>query len=319
MFRISLLFMLCATAAAQTQAPVGRQIMPERGWPRLFPPDIAAPPAGRQIMAGDCTLQSGISIRVRTVATPQGIDWSILAGGAMASEANTIHRVTIDKRRATYFGYDLLVGSGDAASGYLVTFQPLSSTAGLMSRVSANLIRAPEPRFPPPQVLHDGDVIELDLMVSPDGTQRVTDYIEFLAPRPAPSAAELRDFTLDDGPVTFHAEGIAVWVDGKRAYGIGFTGKPGATFWIAFPNQGRYILSLVPHEGFVKAGAVRDNAMQFQDGDRSYELRFSAPVAGAGKAWNLYLLHDPAYTPNPAQRLFINAGTDRLEKLLPKR
>jgi hypothetical protein len=217
-----------------------------------------------------------------------------------------------------------VIGNGDAESGYVATFEPLSKTNERMNRDGAILSRAPEPRFPPPQVLHDGDLIELDLMVSPDGTQKVTDYIEFLVHEPEPKAAsatgEPRDFTLDDGPVTFHAERVTVWINGQRAFGMaGFTGKPGATFWIGFPGQGRYILSLVPHEGFLKSGAVRDNVINFRDNGRDYEMRFMGPIAGAGKAWNLYVLHDPTYTPNPNQRLLINLGTDRLENLLPRR
>jgi hypothetical protein len=288
---------------------------------------LAQPPAGRQIMSGSGTVSSGVTIRYKTMAVPADIDWSGLGGGGISIEANSIHRDMTDKRSGTYFGYDLVIASGDAVNGYVATFQPLSSTAGVMSRGGAILTRAPDPRFPPPQVLHDGDVIELDLMVSPDGKQRVTDYIEFLAHAPEPSAAagsaanaEPRDFTVDDGPVTFQAERVTVWSDGQKVPGtLGFTGKPGATFWVALPGQGRYILSLVPHDGFIKNGAVRDNAIAFQDGSRNYEVRFLGPIAGAGKAWNLYLLHDPTYTPNPNQRHLINTGTDRLENLLPKR
>jgi len=284
---------------------------------------LAQPPAGQQIMSGSGTLKSGVTIRFKTVAVPAGIDWSGLGEGGVATDANSIHRDMVDKRSGTYFGYDLAIGSGDAVNGYVATFQPLSGNTGLVSRGGAILTRGPEPRFPPPQVLHDGDVIELDLMVSPDGKQKVTDYIEFLAPEPEAAAsaanAEPRDFTLDDGPVTFHSERVTVWIDGQKVSGAPeFTGKPGATFWIAFPGQGRYILSLAPHDGFVKNGALRDNAISFQDGGRNYEVRFMGPIAGTGKAWNLYLLHDPTYTPNPNQRLPMNTGTDRLENLLPK-
>jgi hypothetical protein len=288
---------------------------------------LAQRPAGQQIMSGSGTLKSGVTIRFKTMATPAGIDWSGLGQGGISTDANSIHRDMIDNRSGTYFGYDLVIGSGDAVNGYVATFQPLSTTGGVVSRGGVILTRAPEPRFPPPQVLHDGDVIELDLMVSPDGKQKVTDYLEFLAHEPEPTAsaassaanAEPRDFTVDDGPVTFQADRVTVWIDGQKASGTGFTGKPGATVWVAFPGQGRYILSLVPHDGFIKSGTVRDNAIGFQDGGRNYEVRFMGPIAGAGKAWNLYLLHDPTYTPNPNQRLPINSGTDRLENLLPKR
>jgi Sigma-70 region 2 len=40
--------------------------------------------------------------------------------------------------------------------------------------------------------------------------------------------------------------------------------RRGATVWFCYPGQGRYILSLVPHEGF---------------------------ILGSKGAWNLYVLH----------------------------
>ena len=285
---------------------------------------MAQPPGGHQIMSGSGTLKSGVTIRFKTVATPGNIDWSGLGEGGISTDANSIHRDMIDKRSGTYFGYDLVIGSGDAVNGYVATFQPLTSTTGFMNRGGAILTRAPEPKFPPPQVLHDGDLIELDLMVSPDGKQKVTDYIEFLVHEPEPKASaantEPRDFTVDDGPVTVHSERVTIWIDRQKVTGMtGFSGKPGSTLWVAFPNQGRYILSLVPHDGFTKVGAVRDNVIEFQDGGKDYEVRFMGPVAGAGKAWNLWVLHDPTYTPNANQRMIVSVGTDRLENLLPKR
>lgn len=82
---------------------------------------------------------------------------------------------------------------------------------------------------------------------------------------------------------------MSVWVDGKKWQGTaGTTGKPGATFWVAIPGAGRYILSLISHAGARKGGVVRDYVLAFEDGGDSYEVRLGGPVAGAGKAWNLY-------------------------------
>jgi hypothetical protein len=162
-------------------------------------------------------------------------------------------------------------------------------------------------------------------MVSPDGKQKVTDYIEVLAHEPEPPAATTtaapRDYTLDDGPITFDASRISIWQHGQRVTDKwGFTGKPGATFWIAFPGQGRYVLSLQPHQALTKAGTVRDNVLAFHDSGQDYEIRLMSPIAGAGRAWNLFVAHDPTWQhANPNQQSFIHTGTDRLESLLPKR
>src|SRR4051794_17293794 len=83
--------------------------------------------------------------------------------GGIGTGADTIRRTMIDRARRVYFGYDLVIGSGDTASGWVATFRPLSEKVD----PSLNLLA---PKLPAPQTVHDGDIIELDLMVSPDGT-----------------------------------------------------------------------------------------------------------------------------------------------------
>ena len=181
----------------------------------------------------------------------------------------------------------------------------------------------PLPINPPPQSVQEGDTIELDLMVSEDGKQKLTDYIEILSrpmePAPATTTAEPRDFTVDDGPVRFDPLSVSIWINGQKSQRSGFTLKPGSTFWVAVPGQGRYVLSLTSHDGFVKSGTIRDNVVAFEAGDQECEVRFMSPIAGAGKAWNLYMLHDPTYRPPSQARDWITTGVDRLDNLLPAR
>jgi hypothetical protein len=276
-----------------------------------------APFGWREIMSGRTSLHSGVMLRFSSVLAPAGKSEGLGGGGIWARE-NTFHRSMTDRSRGVYFGYDLEIGSGDAKTGYMATFRPLSEA------LDASLKPLPPPKFPAPQLVHDGDIIALDLMVSPDGAQRLTDYIEIvmheLVPPAATTTAAPRDYTVDDGPLAFDTSRVTFWVDGRQWQGLsGVTGKPGATFWIAVPGQGRYVLSLVPHEGFAQLGAVRDNVMAFGDGAQQFEVRFMSPIAGAGKAWNLYVLHDRGYQPRANQQGMLNSGTDRLENLVPKR
>jgi hypothetical protein len=274
-------------------------------------PDDLGP---RRIMSGSGTMKSGMTIQYTAYAIPGG-KWSGAWGaGGIEVRADKIHRSMIESTTGAYFGYDLTF-KGDRTSGYQAVFGPLSTAGGR---------KLMQPKYPPPQPVRDGDTIALDLMVSPDGTKRIVDYIRFLSRLPEPAAAtttaEPRDFTIDDGAVTYDAWATTVWINGSKLPGTAnFTGKPGATFWIALPGRGRYVLSLAPHAGFLKSGAVRDNVISFQDGGREYEVRFMRPVAGRGKAWNLYVLHDQAYSPNPQSRNFAACGADRLDNLLPAR
>ena len=261
---------------------------------------------GRVIMGGNVRLRSGITIRFKSVLVSRS-GGNFGEGGISGTGDSTLQRYMTDNRTGARFGYDLEIKPGGGPNAYIATF------GGTLARQ----------KTPEPQIVHDGDVISLDLMVSPDGSQRLTDYIEIIAhdlvPQAAKTVAPPRDFTLDDGPLKFDTERITVWEHGQQIEnGVGFTGKPGATFWIAFPGKGRYVLSLTPHEQFVRAGAIRDNVISFADGGQEYEVRLMSPIAGAGKAWNLYMFHDTDYVSGAGNEGFIAVGTDRLENLVKK-
>jgi len=296
MFRISLLALLAVAAFAQTSGE-------------------AATASEKTVMAGRATVGSGGVFVFRSVLRPPGSLDGLGAGGIWSS-GNTVHRYMIDESSKSCFGYDVVVGTPDTAGAYSVTFRPLSQCE--RSWESQNLKLIVLPKYPAPKTMHDGEQIELDLMSSPDGSRKLTDIIAIRMPDSGSAAptttAVPRDYTVDDGPISFDCAGCMFWKNGRKVEGTSFTGKPGATLWIAIPGHGRYVLSLTPHEGFAKAGAVRDNAVQFEDGGQKYEIRFQSAIAGVGKAWNLYVLHDAGYSTTA----MVQMGTDRLENLIAK-
>jgi hypothetical protein len=166
---------------------------------------------------------------------------------------------------------------------------------------------APSPKYPPPQIVQDGDTIAIDLLLSPDGRQKLVDYIRIgaavktgrirlQAPLKAIHQAA-RDFTLDDGSPNFQVlNPPKLLINGQEYHDpIEWQTEAGSTLELCIPGRGFYILSLTPSEnhGLQRAGTVRDDAIQFQvDGDR-FELQTSGPISGRGKAWNLYVLHQP--------------------------
>jgi hypothetical protein len=278
---------------------------------------LAQPPE-QVVMSGSADLRSGGVLDFRSVLRPPGISMKGLGAGGILSDSkrNIVHRYMIDRDTKSYFGYDVLIGPDSGAGDFLVTFQPLTGTEG--QKDLAGLKPAPPPRFPAPQSMRDGEAIELDLMVSPDGMKRLTDVIAIESglakPVPANTVAP-RDYSIDDGPITFDLSRYSLWRQGKNVNN-GFTGKPGYTIWLTVPSEARYTLSLVPHEGFRREGVVRDNVIAFEDSGHKYELRLRSPVAGAGKAWNLYVMRaaeKPAGIPG-----LVQFGTDRLENLLPR-
>jgi len=275
------------------------------------------------VLSGSGTLPSGIVVRFRTIIEPHTSSSELKSfNGGVTAGAEAIHRIMWDN--SIYFGYD--VGVARSAPGsFSVTFLPLSISPERM--VGKPLTPAPQPHFPAPQTVENGDTIALDLFVSPDGRHKVVDYIQIVPPENAePPAASLeglapQDFTIDDGPVTFDiSPKVTYWINGQEFGGeSGFSGKPGATLWVYFPGRQRYILSLVPSPGFEKAGAVIHNVASFVADGQQYEIRFSGAIVVGGKAFNLYLARDPSYHPKPELSNTVVAGVDRLVNLLPDR
>ncbi len=281
----------------------------------LFPTVLFAQNA-REVISGSIGMKSAWvrykSILTWTGAPPAGSTGG--GGGISGGTTDTVHRSVLDTTSGSWFGYDLRIVPDGPANQYIATFGPPTGSGN-----KGESLRSPM-KFPPPEVVHDGDTIELELMVSPDGRQKLTDYVEVFSHMPLPPAATTNaasvDFSLDDGPLKFKTP-LTVWRQGVPVM-PGFTGKPGATLALALPNQGRYILTLLPHDGFVKAGAIRDNVVSFEDAGVAYEIRFMEPVAGADKAWNLYVMHDISFQAPGNQRDMVIVTTDRLANLLMK-
>lgn len=272
----------------------------------------------QEIMKATAEIGSGLIVRYTVRVEPPLKNSQLLKlWGGVDGGRTCIHRSMIDDTTHTIVGYDLYAEPAGAPDRFLVRIEPLTKTM-----TAGNVI--PLPKYPAPQIVNEGDTIALDLLASPDGKQKLVDYIEIarkLDPPPAKPGPAPRDFTLDDGPLALHFESpTAFYIDGRKFAGmVGFTGKPGATLWFAIPDRpGRFILSLAPHARFRRAGVIRDNVLTFEDGGNAYEYRASAPILGAGKAWNLYVFHDPSYQPKPAPQPGVRIGIDRLENLLPR-
>ena len=181
---------------------------------------------------------------------------------------------------------------------------------------------APLPKYPASQIVHSGDTLAMDLMVSKDGRERIVDYVEFSfggkAVKPAADTALPQDFTLDDGPLKLELNQAKVWIDGQefRGYVVIYASRGGATQWFYFPGQGRYVLSLAPRPGFEKSGALRASVISFRADGHEYEIRLTEPPAGIEKAWNLYLRRDASYLPRPGVVKAVVGSVDRLDNLV---
>ncbi len=278
------------------------------------------------IMNATASSTRWVTVHYRTMAEPP-LQTAGAFGGGVLRDQNTVHRLLLDKNSQAFFGYDLVVLSGDAGSGYRVSFQPLSNTGAMLSRFAEGLTLQPMPpaKYPAPQVVQLGETIALDVMASPNGRQKIVDYLDLSPPEPvdlpaASTTTEARDFTVDDEPLNINLDSFArttVFIGGQRFTGrVGFSDQKGGTLWIVFPGQGRYVLSLASHAGFAKAGSIRDHVIAFHDGGRPFEVRLATPIASPGHVWNLYVHHDSSFQLKAAVADAVIVGTGRLENLL---
>jgi hypothetical protein len=327
MIKISLLA-ICAVALVQAQVEVGHEIA-----------------------NGSGVLASGVTVTCRTalILPPNNPPYRVYflpLGSGFDVSGDTMRHVLYDKPTQSYFGYDMGVKFVPGSNSLQVSFGPPTVSAMLdtLKAIAGDLplIPAAVPKYPPPQTVHPGDTIALDLMVSSDGRARWVDQIRFSAPANAQqllaaatihdgligrvpvliaAADSRRDFSIDDGPIRIPVEPPSVLIDGKKPANpvAMLTPRSGATFWLYFPGNGRFILSLAPHDGLVNKGTLRGNEIMFNADGHQYDVHFSASPTIAPGPWNLYVLHDAAYLPNDAPTDLVVGGVDRLENLLPKR
>lgn len=254
-----------------------------------------------------------------TPATPVNLRQiqAALTPQVLLADNYVVHRVLVDAEGSFVFGYDLTVEPVAATKQFKVSVKPLNaefeqqlrarqSTAANATAGSAN--RAPHnvstlPREGVAQIIDDGDAFALDLLVNAQTGVKIVDVVKVSFDRaklwsaPPRRSVPLRDFTL--GNVELAMRDYKLTLNGEVVGGQKPTrGFTGALLWFYVPERGRFIVSLMPHEGydFQKVGRIENNKISFQLGGDLYEWTSSAPVVGrSGGNWNLWVLHDADY------------------------
>jgi hypothetical protein len=234
---------------------------------------------------------------------------AILGSQALADGDRVIHRVLQDAGGRFVFGYDLWVAPNPAARKFNVVVRP-------MDPQFENKLRAGNPAegkppqaevistFPQatgPQTLDDGDAFSLDLLINQSSGIKIVDVVRVTFDRSSfwnDPRVMPRDFTLDAVELTI--KDYRLLINGN----VVSTAKSkrecsGTLLWFYLPNRGRFIFSLVPRAGyeFQKVGVIEDNRIEFTVNDNHYEWLSSSPILPGGGSWNVWVLHDPNYTP----------------------
>ena len=235
---------------------------------------------------------------------------AIVGSEAIAEGDQLIHRVLQDTGGRFIFGYDLWVAPNPASKQFRLIVRPLDSRFEIKLRAgNPNEGNPPQsevistfPQPTEPQTLDDGDAFSLDLLINQSTGVKIVDVVRVAFdrsniwennPRMMP-----RDFTLDAVELTM--KDYRLLVNGS-VISVGRSTKAcaGTLLWFYVPDRGRFIFSLLPREGyqFQKVGIIEDNRIEFTVNGTRYEWLSSSPILQGGGSWNLWVLHDPNFTP----------------------
>lgn len=278
------------------------------------------------IFDGNATVH-GVRYRFATVVEPVGSDrkWGDGIGSGFKYQAGKEHRVLWHEGNHLFFGYDLAVERADSSNSCRVTISPLSLTFPEFLEFISSLRRSTEidpksyqslflPTYPMPQIVRARDTIALDLLVSPDGKQKVVDYIQVSCKEseagtstdssPGKTSQEHtpsppRDFSAQD--LELRLVDPELKVNDRLIESAGLHGEStGNVLWLYVPGKGRFLLSLVPYreQGFRRAGTLHGSEISFQHGADRYRVRSTEPLFRSGQVWNLYVRADEAHQSN---------------------
>ena len=227
-------------------------------------------------------------------------------------QSQTIRRVFVDSGSDFFFGYDLLVEPIGEAKQFRISVRPLGAEdeKELRARSSFKTRRmhpdynaAGLSRASSPQVIDDGDAFALDVLVNPQTGGKIVDVVQVSFDqsrlREAPvSESPPRDYTLAD--VELNISNYKLLVNGEMVAGAKRTGGcAGPLVWFHLPGKGRFIFSLMPHNGydFRKVATIEHNRISFNWDGTQYEWFSSSPIIGSGGNWNLWVTRDADYIP----------------------
>jgi hypothetical protein len=232
---------------------------------------------------------------------------SLIYSQALAGDNRIIHRVLTDGDQRVIFGYDLWVNSDPMTRKFRLAVLPADEVFrrtflkdSSPSRIADSF--ATFPKSIAPQTLDDGDAVSLELLVNQQLGVKIVDVVKVTFDRSTlrdnSPENQPRDFSLD--AVSLTIKGYQLLIDeklvGKSKSTIGYSGS---LLWFYVPERGRFIVSLVPREGysFQKVGVLEGNKIEFVINGEHYEWVSGAEILPNGGTWNIWVLYDSRYTP----------------------
>jgi hypothetical protein len=258
--------------------------------------------------------EKGLGLRVNGIVA----EFSTFADGRATAEGfirvngiegNRIENIMINYSTEIYVGYSMTIERLADPMKLRLLINPLPEKSIREMRESiwvkklgmkspSKLIYDPAslPRYPEPQEISVNDMIKLPLWINAQTGAVIGDQIRFTLDQPEPA----QDFTLND--VMLKLTGFRLLINGEvRSGEREFSGFIGRLPYFYIPGKGRFILSIMPHEGydFQKIGLIDGNKISFSYGGDEFEWVSRDPVLYRGGKWHLWVLHDENFIGSP--------------------
>lgn len=252
---------------------------------------------------------------------------ALINSQAVSGDNRIIHRVLTDGNQRVIFGYDLWINSDPVTRKFSLAVKPADDAFRRSFLKEGSTTRSAElfatfSESAAPRTLEDGDAVSVELLVNRESGLKIVDVVRVTFDRlrlfEKNFESAPRDFTLDAIALSMKSYELAIdgTVVAKRKSSVGYEG---ALLWFYVPDRGRFIVSLVPREGynFQKSGIVEGNRIEFFAAKAHYEWISDGPILAQGGTWNLWVLHDKNYSPlfNPGEPAPKAEGPNFIDKL----
>ena len=316
-------------------ASSGRGTSTINGSGAISGPGVGGIPGGSPIGTG--------SLQVNLRADPQPfrrVGLTTSYRGRSVAGTSYFTRTILDSANLEYFGYEVLLEEQQPGT-YRATFGPAGFTSLEMASMSATSkqwsLRTPP--LPESKIVHDGDVISVELMADAATGEKLIEDItvqpfnpRIMMPstmagrvgnlpgqtgaRPPTVEGPARDFSAGDAEMRLTQprltiNGVEESFTSQSQPGLPrLSGIPlsrnasGPLVWFYVPGKGRYILSLTarPELDFKQAGELRGGLIKFTlDGD-TFTVECPIEIAEGHAPYNLYVLRDALYEPTSVRQ-----------------
>jgi hypothetical protein len=202
---------------------------------------------------------------------------------------------------------------------YRVSFGPSEDELPADLRGKAGWKLLSPARYPPPQVMKDGDSVALELYsngttrdTTRSTTRRVVDYVHV--------GRQDRMVMRKEAPHDSYAADAELAVTQPRVRVNGVTAPAaaspetirGSELWVYVPGHGRYVLSLhpLPDLGFEGVGEAAGNSLTFTSADGDvFRLDAAERIAAGSGSYIVYVSPDPGWEPaDPQDRVLVTLG-----------